>query len=253
MNKPYLLIALLSVACIASGSLSAQTYTIPDNTPAHIRNGVESAERGAEQTARDAGRKPAEVLTLAGLGVGDHIAEITTFGQYYTPILTAAVGPTGKVEMYDLPGLAAFQEGAVGEAGQAFADAHANAEYHVVDYNSVNFPEGLDAVYNVLFYHDQDGMGVDTSSLNNSIFEALKPGGKYLVIDHMSAQGTGRSQSGTIHRIEKSLIVSEVTAAGFTLIVDSDILANPADDHSAGVFSMRGATDRALLVFQKPL
>jgi len=252
LQRSLLLVSSLT-ACLVSFQLAAQSYSVPDNTPAHIRRGVESNARTAEQVARDAGRKPAEVLTLADLNEGDHVAEITTFGQYYTPMLVAAVGPTGKVEMYDLPGLAAFQEGAVGEAGQAFADANGNAEYHVVDYNEIDLPQGLDAIFNILFYHDHQGMGVDSASLNASAFDALKPGGKYVIVDHLAAAGAGTSQTGTIHRIEKSVIINEVTAAGFDLIVDSDILANPDDDHTAGVFSMRGETDRALLVFQKSL
>lgn len=252
MKTPYLSFVVALASCLLAADLAAQAYSVPDNTPAHIRRAVDNPARADQQRERDAGRKPAEVLTLADLNEGDHIAEITTFGQYYTPMLVDAVGPTGRVEMYDLPNLAAFQNGAVGEAGQAFADAQPNAEYHIVDYNNVDFPDGLDAVYNVLFYHDQSGMGVDTAALNARIFDALRPGGKYLVVDHLSAAGTGRTQAGSIHRIEKSLIVDEVTAAGFDLIVDSDILANPDDDHTAGVFSMRGSTDRAVLVFQKP-
>lgn len=246
------LISTLLTASLLTTQVVAQAYEIPANTPAHVRRGVESSERTDDQRARDAGRKPAEVLTLADLNEGDHVAEITTFGQYYTPMLLGAVGATGKVNMYDLPGLAAFQDGAVGEAGQAFADAHANAEYHVADYNVMTMPSGLDAVFNILFYHDFQGMNVDAATINSKIYEALRPGGKYVVVDHKAADGAGWSQASTIHRIDKAVIIDEVTAARFDLITDSDLLANPADPHTAGVFSMRGETDRALLVFQKP-
>lgn len=223
--------------------------------PAHISRAVASSARTEEQMARDPGRKPAELLTLAGLNVGDHVAEITTFGQYYTPMLLEAVGPDGRVEMYDMPYLAAFGEGTVGEAGQAFADARDNADYYVVHYNDVTFPDGLDAVYNVLYYHDLQGVEVDTGVMNGKIFAALKPGGKYVIVDHLAEAGSGWRDSTTIHRIDKEVIVSEITAAGFDLVVDSDILANPEDDRTAMVFSpgMRGGTDRAVLVFQKPL
>lgn len=223
--------------------------------PAHISRAVASSARTEEQIARDPGRKPAEVLTLAGLSEGDHVAEITTFGQYYTPMLLEAVGPAGRVEMYDMPYLAAFGEGAVGEAGQAFADARSNADYTVVHYNDISFPEELDAVYNVLYYHDLQGVEVDTGVMNAKVFAALVPGGKYVIVDHLAEDGSGWRDSTTIHRIGKEVIISEITAAGFDLVVDSDILANPEDDRTAMVFSpgMRGGTDRAVLVFQKPL
>jgi len=185
MKKPLysltLITTMLSASLLAT-QVAAHGYEIPANTPPHIRRGVESPDRTDDQLARDAGRKPAEVLTLADINEGDHVAEITTFGLYYTPMLLGAVGATGKVEMYDLPGLAVFQDGAVGEAGQAFAGARPNAEYHIVDYNVTTMPAGLDAVYNVLFYHDFAGMNVDAAPLNSKVFAALRPGDKYRLL-----------------------------------------------------------------------
>ena len=249
----YSLVLLLTIA-LPGHAVVAQDYSVPDNTPAHIKRAVESDVRNAEASARDAGRLPAQVLTLADLNEGDHVAEITTFGQYYTPMLVEAVGPTGKVEMYDMPYLAAFGEGNVGVAGQAFADARANAEYHIVDYSDLSLPAGLDAVYNILYYHDLQGVEVDTAVMNSKIFAALKPGGKYVIVDHLAEDGSGWRDTTTIHRIGKEAIVNEISAAGCNLIVDSNILANPEDDRTAMVFSpgMRGGTDRALLIFQKP-
>jgi len=247
------LVFLTTLSLSASVAL-AQEYIVPANTPAHIKRAVESESRSEQQVARDAGRLPAQVLTLADLNEGDHVAEISTFGQYYTPMLVEAVGSAGKVEMYDMPYLAAFSGGNVGKAGQAFADANENAEYHIVHYSDINFPAGLDAVYNVLYYHDLEGVDVDTAVMNRKVFSALKPGGKYVIVDHLAEDGSGWRDSTTIHRIGKEAIVAEITAAGFSLLVDSDILANPEDDRSAMVFSpgMRGGTDRAVLIFQKP-
>ena len=247
------LVFLTTLSLSASVAL-AQEYIVPANIPAHIKRAVESESRSEQQVARDAGRLPAQVLTLADLNEGDHVAEISTFGQYYTPMLVEAVGSAGKVEMYDMPYLAAFSDGNVGKAGQAFADANENAEYHIVHYSDINFPAGLDAVYNVLYYHDLEGVDVDTAVMNRKVFSALKPGGKYVIVDHLAEDGSGWRDSTTIHRIGKEAIVAEITAAGFSLLVDSDILANPEDDRSAMVFSpgMRGGTDRAVLIFQKP-
>jgi len=247
------LVFLTTLSLSASVAL-AQEYIVPANTPAHIKRAVESESRSEQQVARDAGRLPAQVLTLADLNEGDHVAEISTFGQYYTPMLVEAVGSAGEVEMYDMPYLAAFSDGNVGKAGQAFADANENAEYHIVHYSDINFPAGLDAVYNVLYYHDLEGVDVDTAVMNRKVFSALKPGGKYVIVDHLAEDGSGWRDSTTIHRIGKEAIVAEITAAGFSLLVDSDILANPEDDRSAMVFSpgMRGGTDRAVLIFQKP-
>lgn len=252
MNKPILKVATGLFAILAAVTVAAQTYTIPADTPANIRRAVESADRPDAARARDAGRKPAHILTLAGIEEGDHVAELTSFGQYYTPMLVDAVGPTGMVEMYDLPVLAAFQEGGVGRAGQAFADARANVNYTIVEYNDISLPAGLDIVFNILSYHDFPAMGVDPATLNAHVFNALKSGGRYVVVDHAAAPGSGWDVAGSIHRIEKRVIVDEVTAAGFVLAADSDVLAHPEDDHSSMVFAMRGDTDRSVLVFRKP-
>jgi len=252
MNKPFLKATVGLMAAFATAAVIAQYYMIPADTPANIRRAVESGERADAARARDAGRKPAHVLALSGIAEGDHVAELTSFGQYYTPMLVEAVGPSGMVEMYDLPALAAFQEGGVGRAGQAFADARANANYTIVEYNNIMLPAGLDIVFNILSYHDFPAMGVDPATLNAHVFNALAPGGRYVVIDHAAAAGSGWDVAGTIHRIEKSVIIDEVTSAGFELATDSDILAHPEDDHSSMVFAMRGDTDRSVLVFRKP-
>lgn len=255
MKKPLFIVTALAVFAalpVAAGAAIAQTYVIPEGTPAHIVRGIEDADRAAEQVLRDPARKPAEVLTLAGLEEGAHIAEISAFGQYYTDILATAVGPQGRIDMYDMPYME--QYGAV-ESGNSFATAHPNTTYTVVHYNAIELGTDLDAVYNMLYYHDLKPVEVDTNAMNASIFAALKPGGIYLIEDHKAEDGSGWRDAGTIHRIGKEVLLAEITAAGFELVVDSDLLANPADDRSVMVFTpgTRGGTDRALLVFRKPL
>ena len=225
-------------------------YAIPASTPAHIRRAVESPERTAEQRARDYHRKPAEILTLAGVEAGDKIVEIAAFGQYFTTMLVAAVGPSGHVDMYDLP----YTERFAGPASREFDAKHANAVYHQESYDDVTLPRNVDSVWNVLYYHDLKPQGVDTAAFNRKIFDALKPGGIYLVIDHKAADGSGWRDAATIHRMGVDTIKQEVLAAGFELAVESDLLANPADDRSKMVFTpgTRGTTDQALFVFRKP-
>ncbi len=241
--------AAAALAC--AGLAAAQDYAVPADIPEHIRRAVESPKRPAEHRERDAARKPAEVLTLAGIEPGDHVIELAAFGQYYTTMLVEAVGPEGRVDMYDLP----YTERFAGEASRAFDAAHENAVYHQQDFNDVEFPENVDAVFNVLYYHDLEPNGIDTAKLNAKLFDALEPGGAYLIIDHKAEDGSGWRDASTIHRIGVETIIEEVTAAGFVLDVDSDLLANPADDRTTMVFSpgTRGATDRAVLLFRKPV
>jgi predicted methyltransferase len=225
-------------------------YAIPANTPAHVRRAVESPQRTDEQRARDGYRKPAEVLTMSGIEEGDRVIEIAAFGQYFSTMLVAAVGPSGYVDMYDLP----YTEQFAGLASREFDGKYANAAYHLEHYNDVTLPQGVDAVWNVLYYHDLKPQGVDTAAFNRKIFEALKPGGIYLVIDHKAEDGSGWRDAGTIHRMGVETIEQEVLAAGFELAVESDLLANPADDRTKMVFApgTRGTTDQAFFIFRKP-
>jgi predicted methyltransferase len=225
-------------------------YVVPADAPAHVRRAIASPDRTDEQRARDYYRKPAEILMLAGIEEGDEIIEIASFGHYFTTMLLAAVGPTGRVDMYDLPYIERFG----GPASREFDAKHSNADYHQESYNDVTLPQNVDSVWNVLYYHDLQPNGVDTAAFNRKIFNALKPGGIYLVIDHKAEDGSGWRDAGTIHRMGVDTIKQEVLAAGFELALDSDLLANPADDRTKMVFApgTRGTTDQAFFIFRKP-
>lgn len=245
------LLALVVAGCGGDGGSGAGDAPVAgadDARMAAIQAALDSPERTDEMRARDAGRKPAEVLGLSGVSPGDHVIEVGSFGNYYTTLLVAVVGPDGKVDMIDPPASEPFG----GEGGRAFDAAHDNAEYHQVDYADAEFPSDVDVAFNVLFYHDHEGMGLDTEALNAGLFAALKPGGTYLVIDHKAEDGSGWRDAGALHRIGVEAIIDEVTAAGFELVEESDLLANPDDPRTAGVFTLRGETDRAVLLFRKP-
>jgi predicted methyltransferase len=240
-----------SVFALAAAHLAAQdTYMIPRDTPAHIRGAVESPQRPAEARARDFNRKPAETLTLAGIEPGGHVIEIASVGLYYTRMLVDAVGPEGRVEAFDMP----YTERFAGEASREFAAAHPTMSYNLEDYNEVELPQDVDVVFNVLYYHDLMPLNIDVAAMNAKIYDALKPGGVYFIVDHKAEDGSGWRDAGTIHRIGVEVIREEVTAAGFELETESDLLANPDDDRTQMVFTpgVRGTTDQAVFVFRKP-
>lgn len=238
----------------ASHAQNAAAYRVPGNAPAHIKRAVESAARAPEQTARDAARKPAETLMLAAIPEGGRVVELASFGHYWTPMLVEAVGPSGHVYMVDMPWTDRFG----GAAARAFDEQHANATYTQASYDAMNLPQNIDAVLNVLFYHDlkreNAAESVNTAEMNRRVFAALKPGGTYLVIDHKAEDGSGWRDAMTLHRIDPATIRAEVLAAGFELATDSDLLANPADDRKLSMRSpeIRGGTDQAVFVFRKP-
>ena len=250
-------LSLASIALAVLGQAAAQApaeYRVPANAPANIKRAVESPARPAEQRAVDGNRKPAETLMLAEIAEGERVAELAAFGHYWTNMLVEAVGPSGQVYMVDMPWTDRFG----GQGARAFDTAHANATYTQAHYNQMQLPANLDAVMMVQFYHDlkRDSASdtVDTADMNRKVLAALKPGGIYLVIDHNAEAGSGWRDASTLHRIDPATIKSEVTAAGFELVQDSTLLANPADDRKQSMRTegLRGRTDQAVLVFRKP-
>ena len=121
-------------------------------------------------------------------------------------------------------------------------------------------PQGahdLDAVIFILSYHDSVWMSTDRAAMNRAIFEALRPGGVYGIVDHAAAPGHGTDDTQTLHRIERSIVIEEVTAAGFVLDGEADFLANPDDtrDWNASpsqAGERRGTSDRFALRFRRP-
>ena len=106
-------------------------------------------------------------------------------------------------------------------------------------------------------YHDYPDkfMGkVDPAVLNKQVFEALKPGGLWVVIDHVAPAGSGMDDTDTLHRIDPAIVKKQVEAAGFVFDGESNVLRNPDDPHTIKVFdkSIRGHTDQFIYRFRKP-
>ena len=219
-----------------------------------IADAVANPARPAADTARDADRKPADVLAFAGVKSGQNVGEFIPGGGYYTRLLSSVVGTTGHVYALWPEGLAKARPQIV----QASASIGPNVSVLTFGSGALPVPEKLDLVWTSENYHDfhnapPGAPPADIAAFNKSVFDALKPGGVYLVIDH-SAPGTGVTATNTLHRIDVEAVKSEVAAAGFVLESTSDLLRNPDDPHTAMVFmpSIRGKTDQFVLKFRKP-
>ncbi len=82
----------------------------------------------------------------------------------------------------------------------------------------------------------------------------LKPGGVFVALDHAALAGSSSEKGGTVHRIHPAIVIASAAKVGMTVEATSDLLANPADDHSMNVFApeIRRQTDRFLIRFRKP-
>ncbi len=223
--------------------------------PGVIEAALADASRPDEDRLLDVNRHPAEVLAFAGLEYGWRVADIAPGGGYYSRVLSTAVGEEGHVYAFN-PNWIAENFPDSNAALGALVDSRSNMTRIVdrVENFDAAIDEPLDAVFLVLFYHDTAHDGTDRVAMNQAIYDALRPGGVFIVIDHHAPAGSGLAFVNDTHRIEASVVRNEVTAAGFVLEAESDMLANPDDDRTRSVFTegLRRHTDRFVYRFRKP-
>jgi predicted methyltransferase len=237
-------------------ALVLSAAAVAADVPANIAAAVANAARPEAQRAADAHRHPADLLAFAGVKPGDKVSDFMMGGGYFTRILSGAVGPTGKVYAYQAAEFIAFNPDYAKWQDEAatFAPNIVPVRFSL---GAQAFPEPLDLILTAQNYHDLH-LGRATpeqiAAINREMFAALKPGGVLLLIDHAAADGTGDTQSNTLHRIDIATVKSELTAAGFVLEAESDLLRNPADPRTENVFApaIRGKTDQFVLKFRKP-
>ena len=220
---------------------------------------IADPSRPATDTVRDANRKPAETLAFAGVKPGDKIADYAAGAGYFTRLFADVAGPKGHVYASVPSALFQYPNIVKGIAEvQAFAVAHPNVTVTFASaLDAAAYPEKLDVFWISQNYHDlhDNFMGpVDMAAFNRTVYSALKPGGIYIVLDHVAARGSPADVTDTLHRIEPSTVRREVEAAGFKFEGESTVLANPSDPHTAGVFdpSIQGRTDQFILKFRRP-
>lgn len=220
---------------------------------AAITAAVADSQRPAADTARDAARKPAQIVAFAGVKPGDVVAELLPGGGYYTRVLAKTVGPQGHVYAV-VPAAFAQRPGGL-DALNALAQQYGNVTVVAADLAALSLPKPADLVWTTENYHDlHNGPSADVAGVNKAIFQVLKPGGIYFVEDHAAAPGTGTSATQTLHRIDPAAVKEEVASAGFTFDAESSVLANPDDPKTVGVrdASVRGETEKFAIRFRKP-
>lgn len=251
--------ALTAISLLAPAFLLTAAHAQTPAIPPAITAAVADSSRPATDTARDANRKPAATLAFIGVKPGDRIADYASGTGYFTRLFASAVGPKGHVyasvpaELFTFPNIVK----GIAET-QVWAAAHPNVTVTLASaLPATAYPERLDIFWIGQNYHDLKDpfMGpVDVAAFNKAVFAALKPGGIYVVLDHVAAKGSPANVTDTLHRIEPAVVRREVEAAGFVFESESAILANPQDPHTAGPFdaSIQGHTDQFLFKFRKP-
>lgn len=205
--------------------------------------------------------KLSELIWFARVQPGSTVIDVYPGDGDWTRLFSDAVGPEGRVYSFVPTEIAQLKDDAVQHA-QTLADEPGRENVLAVTADVVALPEApqqADVVWMHLFYHDlhtklMQARGATAADFNRAVFERLKPGGFYVIVDHAAAAGTGTSDTQSLHRIDPAAVREEVAAAGFLLDAESAMLARSDDPHAAKVFdpAIKGKTDRLAYRFVKP-
>ena len=283
---------LLAAIAVGAGLLlSAQTATAqpiaPPLTAAQIAEIVASPDRSAADRTNDLRRKPQEMLVFIGIRPGISALDLSAAGGYTTELLARSIGPSGTVygqsrpRPSQAPTPPAAPEGnshptatpsaappppagAPRPSPEALAgrdSALRSAGIKAAPITAVVRPfedpvppelAAFDLVTLMFNYHDLGHLGVDRAAMNRAVFQALKPGGLYVIADHSGRPGTGISEAGTLHRVEEAFVRKEVEAAGFKFAAGGDFLRNPNDPRDKNTPDPPQPKDEFVLKFVKP-
>jgi len=248
-------IATFSVALALSASAAVLGATaVMAAAPAHVAAAVADAARPQADKDLDATRKPAELLTFTGLKPGDKVIDLMPGRGYTTRLFAKTVGASGKVYALAPPAFAERMKGVAGDP------AFPNITFLAQELTAIAPPEKVDMVWTSQNYHDlasppREGRpAMDIAGFNKAVFNALKPGGIYVITDHRAAAGTPAAEIPNLHRIDPAMVKAQVLAAGFVLAGESDALKVATDDHTKpnSDNAVRGNTDKFVLKFRKP-
>jgi predicted methyltransferase len=244
---------------LAAGALLASGYSAAASPAAgkSIADAVANPSRSAADKALDAQRKPAEIMKFIHLKAGEKIVDVFP-GPYWDRMFSDVVGPDGKVYMFaptEIIKAENIKPTPVNNT-QPFPD-HPNITVLVSPVNAMAIPESVDVVWIRQNYHDlyDPFMGpANVPAFNKLVFNALKKGGLYVIIDHSAPAKSGLEDTNTTHRIDAAVVKLDMAAAGFKFVGESNVLRNKADPRDKLVFdkSIRGKTDQFIYVFRKP-
>jgi predicted methyltransferase len=204
--------------------------------------------------------KISELIRFSRIDAGFSVIDVYPGDGDWTRLFSDIVGVKGRVYSFVPAEVAHFKNDPVGHM-RTLAKDPGRGNVEVVSADLVAMPDvtqPVDVLWLHLFYHDlhtalMQARGATAAQFNRAVYERLKAGGSYVVVDHAAAGGTGTSDAQLLHRIEPASVRKEVEAAGFVLDAESTILAKKDDPHSVKVFdpSIKGATDRFVFRFVK--
>ena len=236
------------VAAVAALFFAACASQPPQPSPeARAQAAIASPVRTDQDRRMDASRNPAQFLPFTGVAPGMVVLDLSAGGGYTSQLLVLSVGPQGKVYAQRQQPGDALTKRLADQPQPNFIPVYRSFE----DPLPPDAPK-LDLVTLVNNYHDIAYLPIDRAKMNRRLFDALKPGGRFVVVDHSAKPGTGTSVARTLHRIDETAVIAEVTQAGFVLDAQGQFLRNASDTREASSGDGAVMTDKFVLRFVKP-
>lgn len=243
----------LALGACAGGAVPGIMLTAPPAVTAsspHIVAALSDARRPDADRERDVLRLPAEILAFSGVQPGWRVADVGPGGGYYSRLFAVAVGDEGRLYAVDRAGTPERPRPMA-----AIAPTYSNITHLTDGYANWAAGEPLDAIFISQIYHDfyLPAFNFDVPAVNRAMFNALKPGGVLIIIDHAAVVGSDISVANTLHRIDQARVVADLQAAGFVLEAEGNVLRHPEDARTLRVFEsdVRGRTDQFILRFRR--
>ncbi len=260
--KKFIGIALAATMLASCGSSEETVVEAPQYEARKYMQAVTDIARADDQQY-DENRKPGELLAFAQIDTGDAVGDFIMGGGYVTRLLATAVGADGRVYAFQPEEFIAFRGEYADEQDAAIAP-YTNDQGEPVRVFPLRaplaepgWPEELDTIITVMNWHDlyiQEMPEGTADAVAAMLFDALKPGGSLVVVDHLSAEGAGTQAADDLHRMDAALARETLTNAGFVIEEESDLYSRPADARDLNVFdeAIRGQTDQFAWRLRKP-
>jgi predicted methyltransferase len=233
-----------------------------------VRVAMSKEGRLLDDIARDKRSRPQDVIPLLHIEEGATVVDIFGSGGYYSELLASVVGEEGEVWLHNNDGFEAW--GINGLSDRFDQRDPGNIVRHTR--SGINLDLGvetMDGAMIVMALHDiyvipkryngeeyvPVGRPANASYFLEQIYASLRPGSRFVVVEHAGDPEMEEEDVFDLHRMLESRARSEIESVGFRLVEYSDALRNLHDDRSMIVFDsdIKGKTDRFVLSFEKPV
>ena len=271
-----------ALGCLLAGCASQHaavaTATADARTAAALDQVLAAPHRSTENRARDASLHPKETLLFFGVRPQMSVVEVWPAAGWYTEILAPLLQTEGELRVALMDATAGEYARTITESFRtrlaAKPDVFGKVQVTTLAAPPSSTPiapaNSVDMVVTFFNLHTWMMFGWQRDAVA-AMYAALKPGGVLGVVEHRGNPKVPQDLKASSGYVNESYAIDLIRSAGFQLIAQSEINANPKDtkDYEKGVWALPpdfaegadgrsrygaiGESDRFTLKFRKPL